>query len=66
MDTDPANEYYYWLCVACSNRNITVKSDELHLQTYYPCEDELWARTSVPDISEDIVPDGTAVYAETT
>jgi hypothetical protein len=41
MDIDPTNEYYYDLCVSCSNRNVTVKSDNFFLHTYYPCEDEL-------------------------
>jgi hypothetical protein len=41
MDTDPANEYFYYLCVSCANKVYTVKSDNFTLQTYYPCEDSL-------------------------
>jgi hypothetical protein len=37
MDTDPFNEYYYDLCVSCANKNITVKSENFFLHTYYPC-----------------------------
>jgi hypothetical protein len=54
MDTDPANEFYYDLCVSCSNRNVTVKSDNFFLHTYYPCEDEL-SQGSTAQVNLDMV-----------
>ena len=35
------------------------------MQSYYPCQDEFWPRTTIPNIAEDIIPVDAGVYEET-
>ena len=35
------------------------------MQSYYPCQDEFWPRTTIPNIVEDIIPVNAGVYEET-
>ena len=35
------------------------------MQSYYPCQDEFWPRTTIPDIAEDIIPVAAGIYQET-